>query len=77
MTRDVLSRAAKMAWDVLSGGGGGGDKNSKGIFSTGWRIDVECFVWDVKKWHGVFCPGMFCPTFAVLLWLLFCLLTFI
>ena len=22
---------------------------------------MGCFVWGVKKWHGMFCPGMFCP----------------
>ena len=24
---------------------------------------LGCFVQGVKKWHGMFCPGMFCPTF--------------
>ena len=24
---------------------------------------MGCFVRGVKKWHGMFCPGMFCPTF--------------
>ena len=42
---DVMSRVTKTAWDVLSG----------------WQIFVGCFVWGVKKWHGMFCPGMFCP----------------
>ena len=22
---------------------------------------MGCFVRGVKKWHGMFCPGMFCP----------------
>ena len=32
-----------------------------GVFCPGWQIFVGCFVWGVKKWHVMFCPGMFCP----------------
>ena len=55
---DVLSGAAKMAWDVLSG-----VTKLHGTICPGWQIDAECFVQGGKKWHGMFCPGMFCPTF--------------
>ena len=34
------------------------------MFCPGRQIDAGCFVRGVKKWHGMFCPGMFCPTFA-------------
>ena len=34
------------------------------MFCPWWQIDAGCFVQGVKKWHGMFCPGMFCPTFA-------------
>ena len=37
-----------------------GDKNC-----MAWQIDAGCFVRGVKKWHGMFCPGMFCPTFVL------------
>ena len=47
-----------------------GDKNSMGcyvqgdkqhvMFCPGWQIFVGCFVQGAKKWHGMFCPGMFC-----------------
>ena len=50
-----------------------GGKNGMGCFvrgnKTAWdvclrsQIDVGCFVRGVKKWHGMFCRGMFCPTF--------------
>ena len=46
-----------------------GGKNGMGCFVRGdknymgWQIDVGCFVRGGKKWHGMFCPGMFCPTF--------------
>ena len=53
---DVLSGVAKMAWDVMSGW-----QKQRGMFCTGWQIFVGCFVRGVKKWHGMFCPGMFCP----------------
>ena len=33
------------------------------MFCPGWQIDAGCFVRGGKKWHGMFCPGMFCPTF--------------
>ena len=36
------------------------------MFCPGRQIDAGCFVWGVKKWHGMFCPGMFCPTFEML-----------
>ena len=36
-------------WDVLSR-----------VTKTAW----DGFVRGVKKWHGMFCPRMFCPTFA-------------
>ena len=39
----------KTAWDVLSG-----VANRWGIFCPGGQ-----------KWHGMFCPVMFCPTFAI------------
>ena len=55
---DVLSGAAKIAWDVLSGV----TKTAWDVLS-GWQIDAGCFVRGGKKWHGMFCPGMFCPTF--------------
>ena len=49
-----------------------GDKNGMGCYVRGDKNSVGCFVrggkslWDVlsgvvKKWHGMFCPGMFCP----------------
>ena len=56
---DVLSGAAKMAWDVLSG-----VTKTAWDVCPGWQIDAGCFVRGGKKWHGMFCPGMFCPTFA-------------
>ena len=59
MTWDVLSGAAKMAWDVLFG-----LTIPHGMFCPGRQIDAGCFVRGVKKWHGMFCPGMFCPTFT-------------
>ena len=31
------------------------------MFCPGWQIFLGCFVRGVKKWHGMFCPGMFCP----------------
>ena len=44
-----------------------GGKNGMGCFvrGPGWQIDAECFVRGGKKWHGMFCPGMFCPTFLL------------
>ena len=36
------------------------------MFCPGWQIDAGCFVRGGKKWHGMFCPGMFCPTFVQL-----------
>ena len=64
---DVLSGVAKTAWDVMSGGTktawdvmSGVTKRAWDVLS-GWPIFVGCFVWDGKKWHGMFCPGMFCP----------------
>ena len=47
-----------MAWDVLSG-----VTKTAWDFCPGWQIDAGCFVRGVKKWHGMFCPKMFCPTF--------------
>ena len=50
-----------------------GGKNGMGcfvlheMFCPGWQIDAGCFVRGGKKWHGMFCPGMFCPTFAIYL----------
>ena len=38
-----------------------GDKNSMGCFVRGDKNSMGCFVRGVKKWHGVFCPAMFCP----------------
>ena len=58
---DVLSGVAKMTWDVLSGV----TKTARDVLS-GWQIDAGCFVRDAKKWHGMFCPGMFCPTFNLI-----------
>ena len=53
---DVLSGVAEMAWDVLSG-----VTKKHGMFCRGWQIYVGCFIRGGKKWHGMFCPGMFCP----------------
>ena len=57
MAWDVLSGVAKMAWDVMSG-----------VTKTAWDVmsGVTKTAWDVlsgvlKKWHGMFCPRMFCP----------------
>ena len=47
MAWDVMSGVTKTAWDVLSG--------------VANEIFVGCFVRGVKKWHGMFCHGMFCP----------------
>ena len=51
-----------------------GGKNGLGCFVWGDKNCMGCFVrggkslWDFvrggKKWHGMFCPGMFCPTFG-------------
>ena len=57
MAWDVLSMAAKMAWDVLS-------RVTKSTRDVLWQIDVGCFVQGGKKWHGMFCNGLFCPTFG-------------
>ena len=38
-----------------------GDKNGMGCYVRGDKNSVGCFVRGVKKWHGKFCPGMFCP----------------
>ena len=60
MAWDVLSGAAKMAWDVLSG-----------VTKTAWdvlsRVANRCgmFCLGCQKWQGIFCPGMFCPTFQM------------
>ena len=56
MAWDVLSAVTKTAWDVMSGV----TKTAWDVLS-GWQIFVGCFVRDGKKWHGMFCPGMFCP----------------
>ena len=42
---DVVSGATKAAWDVLSG------------------VATVCvmFCLGSRKWHGMFCPRMFCP----------------
>ena len=53
MAWDVMSGVTKMAWDVMSG-------VTKTAWDAGWQIVVGCFVRGVKKWHGMFCPGMFC-----------------
>ena len=48
-----------------------GDKNIMGCYVRGEKNSMGCFVrggkslWDVlsgvsRKWHGMFCPGMFC-----------------
>ena len=48
------------------------DKNDMGCYVRGDKNSMGCFVrggkslWDVlsgvlKKWHGMFCPRMFCP----------------
>ena len=58
---DVLSGAAKMAWDVLSGV----TKTAWDVLCR-WQIDAGCFVRGGKKWQGMFCHGMFCPTFLSL-----------
>ena len=65
---DVLSGLAKMAWDVMSGVTktawdvmSGVTKTAWELFCPGWQILVGCFVRGVIKWHGMFCPGMFCP----------------
>ena len=60
MAWDVLSRVAKMAWDVLSGV----TKTAWDVLS-GWQIDAGCFVRGGKKWHGMFCPGMFCHSLHI------------
>ena len=52
-----------------------GDKNCMGCFVQGGismrdvlsgvaKNGMGCFVRGGKKWHGMFCPGMFCPTFV-------------
>ena len=56
MAWDVMSGVTKTAWDVMSGV----TKTAWDVL-TGWQIFVGCFVRGVKKWHGMFCPGMFCP----------------
>ena len=61
-------------WDVFVWGGKNGmgcyvqgDKNRIGCFVRGGKNSMGCFVFvgyferGVKKWHGMFCPGMFCP----------------
>ena len=55
MAWDVMSGVTKMAWDVMSAV----TKTAWDVLS-GWQIFVGCFVRCVKKWHGMFCPGMFC-----------------
>ena len=37
------------------------EQSECGMFCPGWQIFVGCFVQGGKKWHGMFCPGMFCP----------------
>ena len=37
-----------------------GWQKQHGMFCLRWQIFVGCFVQDVIKWHGMFCPGMFC-----------------
>ena len=41
------------------------------MFCPGWQIDAGCFVRGGKKWHGMFCPGMFCPTFDVNIYIMY------
>ena len=50
MAWDVFPECQKTAWDVLSG-----VANQCGMFCPGG-----------KKWHGMFCTGMFCPTFEII-----------
>ena len=47
-----------------------GDKNSMGCFVRGDKNSMGCFVRGVKKWHGMFCPGMFCPAPGAPIWIL-------
>ena len=64
---DVLSVVAKMAWDVMSGVTKTAWDVMSGVTKTAWDVlsgaanIVGCFVRGVKKWHEMFCPGMFCP----------------
>ena len=61
MTWDVMFGAVKMAWDVLSGGGG--TKTAWHVLS--WVANLcGMFCLGCQKCHGMFCPGMFCPTFS-------------
>ena len=48
MVLDVLSEAAKMAWDVKSG-----------VTKTAWDVlsEVTNICEMFCKWHGMFCPA--------------------
>ena len=42
-----------------------GDKTALDVFSRVANLHVcEMFCPGVKKWHGMFYPWMFCPTFC-------------
>ena len=36
---------------------------------------MGCYVRGVKKWHGMFCPGMFCPVPKCIIKAPHCILT--
>ena len=36
------------------------------VFVQAGKTGMGCFVWGVKKWHGVFCPRTFCPAAVVM-----------
>ena len=42
-----------------------GDKNCMGCFVRGGILMRDVLFGVAKKWHGMFCPGMFCPTFEI------------
>ena len=39
-----------------------GDKNCMGCFVRGSKLMRDVLSGVLKKWYGIFCPGMFCPT---------------
>ena len=42
-----------------------GDKNCMGCFVQGGKLMRGVLSNVAKKGHGMFCPGMFCPTFEL------------
>ena len=42
-----------------------GDKNCIGCFVRGGKSMQDVLSGVTKKLHGMFCPGMFCPTFVL------------